>query len=186
MTNQHPDTGIRYGYISARSLDPDLVHTLMYEVGTDLTYAEAVREVRLMVENEADLLEEACAEALRERDFHITEDPMYETLLETEIESAYLRCGYSDREDYIDVRVDRTSEHIYVEEAIVEGEYAGVKYRTSWLGGALNFWIFESPRAGLYQECSPCVPNAGNLDCPDNDGVLTYDVDPDWRWVFVP
>lgn len=29
--NVNPETGIAYGYISARSLDPALVHSLMYE-----------------------------------------------------------------------------------------------------------------------------------------------------------
>ncbi len=67
------------------------------------------------------------------------------------------------------------------DEPIHEGEYEGVKYRTSWLGGALNVWIFESPVTGNYQECSPCVPGAGNLDCPDLDGVVCYDVPKEWR-----
>lgn len=68
------------------------------------------------------------------------------------------------------------------DEPIHEGEMDGVKYRTSWLGGALHVWVFESPVTGNYQECSPCVPGAGNLDCPDPNGVLTYDVPPEWRW----
>lgn len=66
-------------------------------------------------------------------------------------------------------------------EPIIEGTYEGVKYRSSWLGGALNFFIFESPhiteKAG---RASPCVPNAGILDDLDGD-VQAYDVPPDWR-----
>ena len=41
MTNINPDTGIHYGYISARSIHPDILDTIMYSVGTDLSFNEA-------------------------------------------------------------------------------------------------------------------------------------------------
>ena len=59
--------------------------------------------------------------------------------------------------------------------------YGRVIGQTTWLGGALLVWIFDSPFVLPYAVCSPCVPNAGNLDCPDKDGVLTHDVPNDWR-----
>ena len=66
-------------------------------------------------------------------------------------------------------------------EPTISGEYEGVVYATSWLGGALNFFILQSPvvtdKACL---ASPCVPNAGILD-KLNGGVASYDVPPDWR-----
>lgn len=66
-------------------------------------------------------------------------------------------------------------------EPTVTGEHEGVRYASSWLGGALNFFIFESPvttdRARL---ASPCVPNAGILDTLDGS-VTSYDVPADWR-----
>lgn len=76
------------------------------------------------------------------------------------------------------------------DEPIVEGTYEGVKYRSSWLGGALHFFIFESPHVGYFMPCSPCVPGAADLQTkadPNNLGqVITsvqgYDVPPDWRW----
>lgn len=67
------------------------------------------------------------------------------------------------------------------DEPVHEGEYEQVHYRTSWLGGALHVWVFSSPVTGHYQKCSPCVPGAGNLDCPDLDGIVCYDVPADWR-----
>ncbi len=67
------------------------------------------------------------------------------------------------------------------DEPIAEGEYEGVKYCSSWLGGALNFFIFASPvtttKARL---ASPCVPNAGILDTLDGN-VTAYDVPAEWR-----
>lgn len=181
MTNTDNETGIRYGYISAQSLDPDIVHELMYNVGTDLSYQEAVDQIRLDTERRADSIEERVHDELIETDYHVTCDPEYERILEDAIEREYVQLGYNDREDFVDCNVQRESEYIEIEEPIIEGTYKDAHYRTSWLGGALNFWIFKSPVAGTYRLCSPCVPGAGNLDCPDIDGVLTYDVLPDWR-----
>ena len=67
------------------------------------------------------------------------------------------------------------------EEIEVIGALDGVEYASSWLGGALNFFIFKSPyitdKAG---RASPCVPGAGILDNLSGD-VTAYDVPPDWR-----
>jgi hypothetical protein len=66
-------------------------------------------------------------------------------------------------------------------EPIVEGVRIGVKYRSSWLGGALNFFIFESPViTAKAREASPCVSNAGILDTLDGN-VVSYDIPADWR-----
>jgi len=68
-------------------------------------------------------------------------------------------------------------------EEIVEGTKDGVHYCSSYLGGALNFFIFFSPvvteNARL---ASPCVPNAGILDTLDGN-VQSYDVPSNWRHV---
>lgn len=71
-----------------------------------------------------------------------------------------------------------------LENSSITGEYQGVKYGSSMLGGALNFFIFFSPHVKPHGLCSPCVPNAGNLDvggCYD-----CYDVPDDWRRVEWP
>ena len=137
--NVNPETGIRYGIISANSLDGELVQDLLYYEGEDLSWKEAEEEIKIAMREEG-----------------VTEEDWDRTL------------------------DDRLSD-VYIDEPIVEGECGGVKYCTSWLGGALHFWIFESPRIGLYSECSPCCPNAGNLDSPNDDGVECYDVPEGWR-----
>lgn len=68
-----------------------------------------------------------------------------------------------------------------IDEPVVTGVYEGVHYESAWLGGALLFWVFESPFTRYYRPCSPCVPGAGDLDTPDEGGILCYDVPPDWR-----
>lgn len=179
MTNINPDTGIHYGYISGNSIHSDILDTIMYSVGTDLSFNEAELEAKADVEREADQIEEEARITIAERGGYT--DREAEDALEEEIEAAYNRLGYDDREDFIDSKLSRAMDHLHIEEPIIEFEYKGVKGRTSWLGGALNLWIFESPILGMYRVCSPCVPNAGNLDQPDPDGVLTYDVPADWR-----
>ena len=89
----------------------------------------------------------------------------------------YGEIKFDDAEE----EIERRTEDLQIEEPIIEGTYEGVTYRTSWLGGALHFFIFDSPCINRYALCSPCVPNAGDLDSPDIDGVETYDVHPDWR-----
>lgn len=68
-------------------------------------------------------------------------------------------------------------------EPYAEGVYDDVRYRTSYLGGALSFFILESPvvtdRAGL---ASPCVPNAGILSYTMDGGVQAYSV-PEFWWM---
>lgn len=179
FTNINPETGIRYGYISAQSIHPDILYDVIDVVGENLSFNEAELETKAEIEQEAEQIEEEARIAIAERGGYT--DREAEDALEGEIEAAYNRLGYDDREDFVDRKLSRAMDHIYIEEPIIEFEYEGVKGRTSWLGGALNLWIFESPILGMYRVCSPCVPNAGNLDQPFEWGVLTYDVPADWR-----
>lgn len=58
----------------------------------------------------------------------------------------------------------------------------GVRYCTSHLGGALNFFILWSPIVtDRARRASPCVPNAGIIDTLDGS-VTSYDVPAEWRW----
>jgi hypothetical protein len=67
------------------------------------------------------------------------------------------------------------------DEWIVTGTYEGVSYQSSWLGGALNFWIFESPvTTDKGRRASPCVPGACILDTLDGS-ESGYDVPAEWR-----
>ena len=147
LPNRNPETDIRYGYISAQSLHPDVIDELQQR-GVDLHYEEA----------KSDFLSQ-----LR----HLLEDNAI--------------CTWSIN-GIIEAASDAWGDAFYDDEPVHEGEYESVHYRTSWMGGALHVWVFESPIAKKYQECSPCVLlGAGNLDCPDPDGVLTYDVPAEWR-----
>lgn len=178
--NIDPDTGIAYGYVSANSLDPERVHELMYHNGVDLSYQEALAELRREVENEADLMREEIAIELSEIDHNMPEFERI-ALEEAKLDAMLSRWGYSGIDEFIEGEVERRAGNLYIEEPIIAGEREGVHYRTSWLGGALNFWIFKAPYSGKFQPCSPCVPGAGNLDCPDKaNGIETYMPPADW------
>jgi hypothetical protein len=67
------------------------------------------------------------------------------------------------------------------EEDNIEGTYQDVKYHSTWFGGALHFYIYESPFVRAFKPCSPCAPGAGDLNEPDPEGVIAYDIPDTWR-----
>lgn len=90
--------------------------------------------------------------------------------------------GDSESDDVADLATENLANNWQDDEPVHEFEIYGVKGRTTWLGGALLVWVFESKHSGLHRLCSPCVPNCGNLDTPeDSEGYICYDVPPDWR-----
>lgn len=148
--NININTGIAFGYISARALHPDTVDAL-FQNGTDHVAAEAYKEWRA---TKADMLWDA--------------DETIET-----IEQATEAADELSYEFWESWESDEPS---------TEGVYEGVTYASSYLGGALNFFISESPVITEHARlASPCVPNAGILDTLDGD-VQSYDVPDGWRY----
>lgn len=67
------------------------------------------------------------------------------------------------------------------DEPVHEYETQQCSVMTTWLGGAMMVWVFKSPYIVKARLCSPCVPNAGDLDSKDKeDGFDCYDVPPEW------
>jgi hypothetical protein len=54
----------------------------------------------------------------------------------------------------------------------------GLELGLSTLGGAYNVWVFESPHTAEHALCSPCVPNAGNIDTPGD--FVCYTLSAEW------
>ncbi|GAA4648132.1 hypothetical protein GCM10023116_03960 [Kistimonas scapharcae] len=153
--NINPETGIAYGYISSNVMDQDVVHALMYEYGADVNYGEARYEFQ----------HDRLTELLTSEEFDE---------LDTE--------EYDDKLNELDPNWEMSFDDSYnPDELMVEGEYDGVKYASSWMGGCLCFFIFESPIiTHKANRASPCVPNAGILDTLDGD-VTSYNVPDAWR-----
>lgn len=85
----------------------------------------------------------------------------------------------SDIQDLVDQA--RANVSVDSDEPVHEFNLDGVKGQTTWMGGALMVWVFESPFQEACDLCSPCVPNCGNLDSRNPDGYQCYDVPNDWR-----
>lgn len=157
IVNTNLETGIRYGVIYLNSLNQDTADQLFFEgvnVSEEEAYTEAEREILETIKNEI-------FEAVKDG-----EEPPYD---EDDI----------DRE--VERRLERWGDQLQIDEPFIEGEHEGVKYQISWLGGAPMLWVLESPCCGKYKLCSPCVPNAGDLDSPSENGEVCYDVPIAWR-----
>lgn len=166
----NPATGIACGYISAQALDDDLVQEL--QNGTDVYYEEGLAEAKREWARSQQVIE-AMPEWCREKgvDYDsLSEDDQYRNRLQ------YVRDEWDGSE-----AEQNFNDAYQPDEPIHEGVKDGVSYCTSWLGGALNVWIFQSPVVThKARRASPCVPNAGILDTLDGD-VTAYDVPADWR-----
>jgi len=66
------------------------------------------------------------------------------------------------------------------EEPAYELEVEDMKLQLGWLGGAPLVWVLKSPHTTRARECSPCVPNAGDLDSLDEGGFECYTLPEDW------
>lgn len=152
-TNTNPETGIAYGYISANYLDPDVVDELL--MGSGCTEFKNLSYDTYM--------EECLSDYRRENEERLDAmDP-------------------DDRAEQLELAEQEFADAFEDGELVVEGVKEDVHYASSWLGGALNFFIFQSPhRTDCGGRASPCVPGAGILDHHDGD-VHCYDVPPDWR-----
>lgn len=105
----------------------------------------------------------------------LTEDTLYEAFLE------HVKANWSGSDWEQSFNDAYQPDEPIHEGSFMLGDGNWVKYRTSWLGGALNIFIFESPFTARTVACSPCVPNAGDLDNVGKGDYLCYDVPPDWR-----
>ena len=179
MTNCY-SKGVRYGTIYLNSLDPDVADELFFgPQATNLSEQRAYEELKHEIERYAEGVEDEVRIAIAERDYAMLSN---DNLMEREVEAAFQRLGYADRDDYIDTRLELESQDMQIEEPTISGTLAGVKYEISWLGGAPLLWAIESPVISKAKLCSPCAPNAGDLNSLDDDGYECYGIPEYWRY----
>ncbi len=89
-----------------------------------------------------------------------------------------LHASESERDEFID--------SLEIDEATYSLEIDGMKLALGWLGGAALIWVFDSPHTTMAPVCSPCVPNAGDLDNKSSGAVssggstLCFNLPADW------
>lgn len=161
MINTSPDTGIRFGVIACNSLNQDLVQDLFYgSQATDLSYKAAYDEAKAQAEHDYECMLEDAKIAAAETDYH-----MLDSDLESWVWDYFDQQNRSyDREEFVDQELERFSDICQIEEPTIKGVLDGVSYEIGWLGGAPLLWVLDGPEGNARQLCSPCVPNAANLD----------------------
>ncbi len=133
--NRHPTTGVRYTiYHINNELHPDVWDDIYR--GTSLDYAEFEADCRARAARQLEDVQSMLEIELRPSDYEAMLDTLYEAMLE---------------------------QHTFEpDEECYEGETDGIKWRTTWLGGAPHLIVLESPYYGCGLQCSPCVPGAVN------------------------
>ena len=155
----HPTTNIPYGYVAAAELDDDIVAQMLYGTGVtdfiDHSLAAAEAEAKVQAERRhQDMNEHLARSGLPLRAL-----PEWE--------------GSDEQQDFRD---DYDSD-----ECQVEGKLESVHYRSSWLGGALNFMLYWSPHVTqTANKASPCVPGAAILSRSQDGNVEGYTIPPNW------
>ena len=107
------------------------------------------------------------------------EEAIKEIRAEVEAKFDLFDCDYSDE---IEREIEDACMNLQVEEPTITGNYEGVEYMISWLGGSPLVWVLKSPHMTYRSLCGPCIPDGGDLDSGfDPHGNLMYNVPPDWR-----
>lgn len=161
-TNKDPDTGIAYGYIRSDKLHPETVEQLQYgPQARNLTYEKA----------KLDWLDDK----RRAHDAALEEKKIARAELDGGTLSEDEDTEFDEQE-----ALDEFNDTWQNDEDVHAGELDGVVYQSSWLGGALHFWIFKSDIVVETVACSPCVPGAGDLHTLQAGGMPTYGVPQAW------
>lgn len=164
MNNVNPETGVRFGYIATNLLNPDLVHELLYVHGTDETYKQACEEAKAGYIKDFNDAEDECEIAADEIDRNMVEADREEFITKRMRSEHGIDTEEYDAESWAEFKLEEFSDTHSADEPVTTGVHEGVTYRTSWLGGALNLWVFKGPEGFCRSLCSICVPNAANLD----------------------
>lgn len=206
--NIHEKTGIAYGVIDARKV-PELYSTITSD-GVNDTLKNAEDEVKERLRSnlsdfDAGEAFKDIAETEDEDEVHdkkveiltemLTETVVYatelrgkdtESAVEAALELVEVESGTFDIEEVVEAILSDTQQNDYFNSGDGEDSYSyedgPFKYLLSHLGGAPLIWVVESPYVTYCRTCSPCVPNAGDLDnCvpADESNNIAYCVDPD-------
>lgn len=195
--NVNAETGFPYGVFSANSCI-DLAADIQSS-GESLTYKEIEREnkkafeaiVDIIRENgDIDELEEELKRALACGPYYLDREDLKEVMNEI-IEGHVIipeEAGETDQEEAqehgwknviedIDGLEELLKEHGTPSEMDEEThlwDAGDAILQTGHLGGALLVWVIKSKWVTAAAKCSPCVPGAGDLDNPRDDGEESY------------
>ena len=190
--NVDPKTGFRHGFCDGQNF-PELVDMIQSK-GIDLTYAEWLAELKSRATNAvAELSEEdkkkteaewrAFFKAMGDRlvDHHV---PGY--VIEELISLVDIETGTFDIQELVDVVVNDAVEHYQAESGRWLYEREGIRISLSTYNG-LSLCVEKSPFIAMCKRCSPCCPNAGDLDnawCNDSEEEKAKDEDDEVAYTY--
>ena len=156
--NINSETGIPYGVVNGNAV-PNLLDDI-FSNGDSLSYAALKAELSGKIAGAlADAIGDHCHNGAELVKRGVDCDEIVDSLLDS---------GLND--------------NIQFEEEDFSYADGEAKYLLGWLGGAPLVWVVDSPYLAYAPGCSPCVPNAGNLDDiagADECGTLCYCCPPD-------
>lgn len=186
-TNVNPETNIRYGVAQGNNF-PDLVDHIMQN-GNDLAYDYFVSEIKssfngyVVAEDDREDIKAAIESIVKDL-------PLYPDLDNDDIEDMINEVLEPSSDESLGDRLyDLICDNLQYENdsdsSSYELEEGDCKYALSSLGGAYLIWVYQSPNIVYVRSlCSPCVPNAGDLDSglTDSDnGYECYGIPEDWQ-----
>ncbi len=180
IPNIDPETGIRYGVINANSVDPFALDDIV-RLGIDEIYEELCAEIESVVDEELANLRAYgpvynIVNALLAR---LSDVIPYSTQLE---KALVAQVEEVDTEHCRDVIIEwlenELSDSYEAQDTVYRYEEDG--YKILFLTGSNNLMVLKSPYTTAVRLCSPCYPNAGDLDSPDTKGFEAYALEPDW------
>jgi hypothetical protein len=187
--NVNPETQIRYGVAQGNN-HPYLLDHIMQN-GNDLAYDYFVSEIKSslrMLDNESN---EADIKAVLDDIYGHDLESFIPEILDILTAPSNVISIDGAIEDYPlqDELWDLISDDVEYESDSDSMSYEldedGCKYAVSSLGGAALIWVYQSTNI-VYVEslCSPCVPNAGDLDSgltDEDNGYQCYGIPTEWE-----
>jgi hypothetical protein len=175
-SNVNSETGIRYGVIDARKV-PFLDEEIRLN-GESISYQNYEEELTNQIRY---ALTEEDGDLKAVLDYYWMSDHAQQEIIES-VNEHQGKWSEEEIEEISQQVMDElaNSGALEFDEEEYEYETEAEKYLLSYLGGAPLIWVMKSPFLTKARLCSPCIPNAGNLDSPDPNGYTCYAVEPDY------
>ena len=172
--NVNTETGIPFGIVSGNDLDADIIAMIQDEDSLDWEECKS---------------EQGRALALEQGWIDDPDEMEWSDLPDTQ-QDGEPRDYWMDWDEWLEEYDPGWQDDIEPpDEERHERILDGVHCQTTWVGGAIHVWVFQSPYVSTYRPCSPCMPGAHDIHhdddtfmldgTPQRDG-LGYTVPPDW------
>ncbi len=188
ISNVNPETGIRYGVASAQNY-PDLYDHIT-SAGYSLSYKNWLDEIERSL-GSLDTIDLSDPDEVKSEIESAIEDYVPSYWLKLHIDDAVEAAMDTDSDEEVSTRVFNVLDCDIGEAFESDGE-EGYRledgdeiYELSYLGGAPLIWVIKSSRIVYTNSlCSPCCPNAADLDSGltnEDEGYECYGIPKEWE-----